>query len=335
MKPQKILVVALGRIGDLVLVTPILQALKQDNPAHEVHLLAGRNNYQVVRHHPFIDRLYVYTKKPLGTLKLLYSLRSANFDIWIDPKDHRSRESRFFAKIGGARISIGYNETDKRQVFTHSVKPHTEQLGVHATVRALQTLKPLEIASEGARPVLAVAPEAGQRLLAFLKEQVISSYYFVNISGAIPGRTWQTEKWIALLNAIAHEDDAHFVLCCLPRDKAQAEQIGQRTANIFLYPTPSIIDAMAAVAHAQLILTVDTSIVHIASAFNKPIISLHANIYREYTKYRPISDQARCVLAPGDGAMVPEISLDQVLQEYHSLKGRLEKSHESFGWLDY
>jgi len=320
MNPQKIMVVALGRIGDLVLATPILQALKEDNPAHEVHLLAGRNNYQVVRHHPYIDRLHVYTKRPLSTLKLLYRLRRARFDIWIDPKDHRSTESRFFARLGAARISIGYNDTDKPRVFTHSVKPHAEQLGVHASVRVLQALKPLEIASGGARPVLAVVPEAEQRLVAFLKQRAISTYYFVNISGAIPDRTWPTEKWIALLNAIAQEDEVRFVLCGLPRDRAQAEQILRHTASATLYPAPSIIDAAAAVARAELILTVDTSIVHIASAFNKPIVSLHANIYREYTKYRPVSDQARCVRAPAEGAMVCEISVDQVLHEYRSLK---------------
>jgi ADP-heptose:LPS heptosyltransferase len=90
-----------------------------------------------------------------------------------------------------------------------------------------------------------------------------------------------------------------------------------------LYPTPSIIDAVTAVAYADLILTVDTSIVHIASAFNTPIVSLHPNIYRVYSKYRPLSDKARCVMALGEGAIVPEIPLEMVLREYHSLREEL------------
>ena len=321
MKPQKILVVALGRIGDLVLVTPIFRALKQDNPAHEVHLLAGRNNHQLVRTHPFIDKVHVYTKKPLSTLKLLYTLQTTRFDLWIDPKDHPSRESRFFARIGRAGISIGYNDPNKSRVFTHSVRPHTEQLGVHASIRALHALKPLGIYAEDKRPVLTVDPESVQRLQAFLRAQGLPPcYYLVNISGAIPDRTWQTEKWIDLINRIGKRDNRHFLLCCLPRDRAQAEHILEHTANTSLYPTPSIIDAVTAVAYADLILTVDTSIVHIASAFNTPIVSLHVNIYREYSKYWPLSDKARCLMALGEGAMVPEIPLEMVLHEYHSLR---------------
>jgi ADP-heptose:LPS heptosyltransferase len=325
MKPQKILVVALGRIGDLVLVTPIFRALKQDNSAHEVHLLAGRNNHQLVRAHPFIDKVHVYTKKPLSTLKLLYTLQATRFDLWIDPKDHLSRESRFFARIGRAGISVGYNDPNKSRVFTHSVRPHTEQLGVHASIRALHALKPLGIYAADTRPVLTVDPESAQRLQAFLRAQGLPpSYYFVNISGAIPDRTWQIEKWIDLINRIGKRDNRHFLLGCLPRDRAQAEHILEHTANTSLYPTtPSIIDAVTAVAHADLILTVDTSIVHIASAFNTPIVSLHPNIYRVYSKYRPLSDKARCVMAPGEGAMVPEIPLEMVLREYRSLREEL------------
>ena len=324
MKRQKILVVALGRIGDLVLVTPIFRALKQLDPTPEVHLLAGRNNYRAVQAHPFVDKVHVYTKKPWSTLQLIYTLRTTCFDLWIDPKDHPSRESRLFARIGRYRTAVGFNTPGKPRVFTHSVIPHTEQLGVHMSTRALRVLEPLGIHTQDARPVLGVDPQAAQRLCEFLKEYAISAYCLVNISGvAIPDRTWQTEKWIGLINTIAKESKGDFLICCLPRDYVQARHILQSTASTRLYETSSIIEAVAAVARADLVLTVDTSIVHIASAFNKPILSLHANIYREYTKYRPLSQHSRCVMAVKKGATVGEIALERVLGEYRSLRDEL------------
>ncbi|MGH8602647.1 MAG: glycosyltransferase family 9 protein, partial [Gammaproteobacteria bacterium] len=156
-----------------------------------------------------------------------------------------------------------------------------------------------------------------------LEEHAVSTYTLVNISGAIPDRTWQTEKWIGLINTIARESKRHFLICCLARDRVQARQIIQSTANTRLYETPSIIEAVAAVARADLVLTVDTSIVHIASAFNKAIVSLHANIYREYTKYRPLSQHWRGVMAAEEGATVGEIALEKVLSEYRSLRDEL------------
>ncbi|MFH0352431.1 MAG: glycosyltransferase family 9 protein [Chromatiales bacterium] len=323
MKRQKILVVALGRIGDLVLVTPIFRALKQLDPTPEVHLLAGQNNYRTVQAHPFVDKVYVYTKKPWSTLQLIYTLRTTCFELWIDPKDHPSRESRFFARIGRYRTAVGFNTPGKPRVFTHSVIPHTEQPGVHLSSRALRALEPLGIYAQDARPVLGVDPQAAQRLCEFLKEHAISAYCLVNISGAIPDRTWQTEKWIGLINTIARESKRHFLVCCLARDRVQARQIIQSTANTRLYETPSIIEAVAAVARADLVLTVDTSIVHIASAFNKPILSLQPNIYHNYTKYRPLSQHSRCVMAAKEGATVGEIELEKVLGEYLSLRDEL------------
>jgi len=323
MKRQKILVVALGRIGDLVLVTPIFRALKQLDPIPEVHLLAGRNNYRAVQAHPFIDKVHVYTKKPWGTLRLIYALRTTRFDLWIDPKDHPSRESRLFARIGRYRTAVGFNTPGKPRVFNHSVIPDTEQLGVHMSTRALRALEPLGIYAQDARPVLGVDPQAAQRLCEFLKEHAVSAYCLVNISGAIPDRIWQTDKWIGLINTIAKESKSDFLICCLPRDYVQARQILRSTANTRLYETPSIIEAVAAVARADRVLTVDTSIVHIASAFNKPVLSFHANIYREYTKYRPLSQHSRCVMAVKEGATVGEIALERVLGEYRSLRDEL------------
>jgi len=323
MKRQMILVVALGRIGDLVLVTPIFRALKQLDPTPEVHLLAGRNNYRTVQAHPFVDKVHVYTKKPWSTLQLIYTLRTTCFDLWIDPKDHPSRESRLFARIGRYRTAVGFNTPGKPRVFTHSVIPHTEQVGVHMSTHCLRTLEPLGIYAQDARPALGVDPQAAQRLCEFLKEHAVSAYCLVNISGAIPDRTWQTEKWIGLINTIARESDGYFLICCLPRDYVQARQILQFTTKTCLYETPSIVEVIAAVARADLVLTVDTSIVHIASAFNKPIVSLQPNIYHNYTKYRPLSQHSRGVMAAKEGATVGEIALEKVLGEYRSLRDEL------------
>jgi ADP-heptose:LPS heptosyltransferase len=326
MERQKILVVALGRIGDLVLITPIFRALKGLEPVPEVHLLAGRNNYRAVEAHPFIDRVHVYTKRPWGTARLIYALRTTQFDLWIDPKDHPSSESRLLARIGRHRTSVGFNPPDKHRAFTYSVIPHTEQRGVHMSSRCLRALEPLGIHSEDATPVLGVDPLAAEHLSAFLKEHAVSGYCLVNISGAIPDRTWQIEKWIALINAIAWESDCHLLICALARDWRQARLIVESTANALLYPTPSIVEVIAAVARADLVLTVDTSIVHIASAFDKAILSLHANIHREYTKYRPLSQHARCVLPAEEGAMVGEITLERVLGEYRSLRDEVQQT---------
>ncbi len=322
MEKKKILVVALGRIGDLVLITPIFPALKQDNPQHEVHVLAGRNNYKTIAHHPFIDKIHVYRKTPLSTLGLLYEIRKQRFDLWIDPKDHRSSESRLFVRLCGPQTSIGFND-EKHRFFSHSVVDAAEHYGVHMTVRALRVLEPLGVYSEKNQPVLAVDDASRRLLREFLDRHDVQRYCYVNISATDPARHWTTDNWIAFIKVL-EEEGRKVVLCCTPADDANGRAILENTKNTVLYRTPSIDYVLAAVQAAELVITVDTSIVHIASAFNKPILSLHANMYREYSKYRPLSDIAHMVMAPAENALVPEIPFALVIDGYRDVCERME-----------
>jgi ADP-heptose:LPS heptosyltransferase len=322
MNKKKILVVALGRIGDLVLITPIFPALKQDNPEHEVHVLAGRNNYKTIAHHPFIDKLHVYRKRPLDTLKLLYKLRKERYELWIDPKDHPSSESRLFVRLCNPPTSVGFNDS-KHRLFSHSVTGAAEHYGVHLTLRALRALEPLGIRSTNSRPVLAVDEASSRSLREFLTRNKMDSYCYVNISATDPARHWTTEHWIAFIKVL-EEEGRDVVLCCTPADDAHGRAILAATKNTVLYRTPSIEYVLAAVHAAELVVTVDTSIVHIASAFNKPILSLHANMYREYSKYRPLSDIAHMAMAPCENALVPEIPFALVLDGYRAVRQRMD-----------
>jgi hypothetical protein len=61
--------------------------------------------------------VHVYTKRFFGTLRLLNSLLTTRFDVWIDPKEHYSTESAMLARMGRAPIKIGCREAF---VFTHA-----------------------------------------------------------------------------------------------------------------------------------------------------------------------------------------------------------------------
>jgi len=90
----------------------------------------------------------VYTKRPLGTLCLFGTLLSTRFDVWLDPKEHKSTESSMFARLARAGTKIGFRG-DK--VFTH---PSFQQKagGEHYTLRSLRNLKYLGIDTASPRP---------------------------------------------------------------------------------------------------------------------------------------------------------------------------------------
>lgn len=83
--PRKILVVRVGRAGDMVMITPALAMLLETQPQVEIHLLTSREGARILRgYDPRLTRYWLYTRKFPRTMLLRYSLarelRSEGFD---------------------------------------------------------------------------------------------------------------------------------------------------------------------------------------------------------------------------------------------------------------
>ena len=316
--PAKAMVVALGRIGDLVLLTPILRALGGLKPRPEVHVLAGRKNHQVLTSHPGIQRLYIYPDRVLAKLQLMLQLRRERYDLWIDPKDHHSQTGQLLVRIAWPARSVGFNGTRQGTVtrsgsFIQGIPGHLENGHLHATERALAALAAVGLPAVDRQPWLVPTNEAKQRFTDFRLQHSLNRYAVVNISASKLHRQWDTGQWIALLRSPSLRDIS-LVICALPSDRDAAAQLVASRDRTFYYPAQTATDLLAMVEDAMLMLTVDTAMVHIASAFNTPILALYSNIPSQYRKYQPLSRHHRAVMASGQNAPVSEIPPEMVEQ---------------------
>jgi ADP-heptose:LPS heptosyltransferase len=320
---MKILLVQLGKIGDLILMTAMFKALKEKRPDNEIHLLASRHNYHFAKEHPHIDKVYVYSKKLFSTLKLLYRLKNEKYDIWIDPKDHYSTESHLFARWAKAKLKIGYNRPDKPPIFNIALESQQEQYHDHVVTRNMRALRYFHLENADPKPVLFVNPKAEVDFKAFLDKHQISSYYCIHLSASKDIRYWPQENWISLLTRIANKNH-RFVLTGDPKDTDLAEEIVSKVANAKYFATKSIVEVFPVVKHADLVMTPDTAIVHIASAFDRPVLGLYSNHEWNYKKFHPLSSHYRMVVSPVAGALVRDLPLDLVLANYYDLVNELK-----------
>lgn len=316
---SKILVVGLGRIGDLVLKTSLLSPLKKHFPDAEIHFLTGRNNYAVLHDHPLIDKVHVHWKKPGQALKLLHELRGARYDLWIDPKDHLSRESRWFVKLAKPRASIGFN--DGGGPFSFSIPNlYANQKLQHAN-RAVNALNPIGIDETQRTPVLYECAESRAVLDRFLAESQISDFCLLNVSANKIEREWPFENWVELLSRNIRYLPK--VVCSAPEDEARAREMVARIDNAWYYPTPTIADVIPLVTSADFLMTVDTGIVHIASAFNTPIFAMYANVPLEYAKFHPLSTVQSVVISPTEAGPVSHIDVETASTALRRLESEL------------
>jgi ADP-heptose:LPS heptosyltransferase len=321
---MKIMVVQLNRIGDLILITPLLKILREKYPGGEIHFIAGRKNHDVALNHPLIDKTLLYRKDPLSIIKLFFQLRFNRYDIWIDPRDHESSEGTLLARVARAKIKIGFNSSGSK-TFSHQMKSDSELSGLHYTTRVLTALEHLDITTGDNKPVLYITADSEHYLDRYLDEKNINKYYCLNISANGPDRYWQTKKWIDFINSIDKKEH-EIVLISLPEDLNSAKEIKQSCGHVHNFGSRSIIDIFSLVNRSELVITVDTSIVHIASAFNKPILALYVNLQNFYSQYLPLSENYRVVVSPEEGDPISEIRVEDAVNQYVSLQLALQHS---------
>lgn len=319
-KAYKILVVQLGRIGDLILLLPVFEALKKLNPANELHLLAGKYNYQAVEGHPYIDKVFVYNKSIIGRIQTILNVRKEHYDIWIDPKNHRSGESLLFARLGGAKFKIGYEA--KPKIFDAQILHESIHADQHISYSNLLSLNSFGINPSSARPCLFVQPLAEKSIDAFLEENKIQNFFCVNLSGSRVERNWTTEKWITFLKVIASDTSA-IIIIAAPTEKERAIQIAAEVSNAVYLETKSIIEVYSVVAKADLVISPDTSIVHIAAAFDKPLLGLYSKNILNNTKFYPLSNVYELAMDERTDLPISEMSVALVLAAYQRLRKRM------------
>ncbi len=324
---MKILIVQIGHIGDMVLTMPMVMAIKMKYPSAHVHILASHRNYHLAESHPMIDKVLIYRKQIVAVAGLIRDIRCEDYDWWIDPKDHPSREGRLLCRLSGISSSIGYN-APKTHIFTYSVPSAEVNNGtlpypMHCIERNMQALFPLDIQVSEAplRPMLPVNAQSADYVRQVLSSDTSatmvrqeSPLVVCNLSAGSAHRYWRQEYWVQTVQRLLTEYSCRVVLLSMPQDRHLAEEIRLVIPQAFVFPSRSIDDVVALVAIADLVISPDTSVVHIAAAFDVPCIALYHSLWWNMHKFEPRSSRSWLVhsIAPSDA--IQDVPLEQVMQ---------------------
>jgi ADP-heptose:LPS heptosyltransferase len=216
---MKILIVQLGRIGDMILLTPAIDAIKCKYPTSQLDILAGRHNYQAIKNNPSIDNIIVYEKSPLKLCKTLSTLLKTKYDYYIDPKDHKSSESKILATIARAKLKIGLN-IDSSKVFDCSIPSESDNQGLHFSQRAFRALNHLSIETPAIvpKPFLYNTQDSLEYVDSFINAEQLDSFIVLNLSASMEHKMWDTENWIRLFKEFEYMQEKT-VLSYAPAEK--------------------------------------------------------------------------------------------------------------------
>jgi ADP-heptose:LPS heptosyltransferase len=290
------------RIGDVLVSLPIVHALKRHFPSAQIDALFGENNHFIAANDPVFNERFIYKKNLSGATRILRTLRHRHYDYLIDFMDNVSTSSTIFVSRIKAHCSIGI---EKENAYIYDVVvPRLPQSSVHIVDRLGELLRPFGITPEYedlrlSYPLPAAAivraeewfspANNGNRAI----ERPVR--IGVNVSASGVDKDWGKENFSAMLTQLQEIfPQAKFVLFCAPGDEARAQEIASATRTR-VFP-PSTFDEFAAGIHAlDALITVDTSAVHLAAAYQIPAVVLYVHDKPELMPWIPYKSPHRAV----------------------------------------
>jgi heptosyltransferase III len=275
---QKILIIKLRYIGDVLLATPTVRAIKAARPDARVTMMVNRGTEDVLSGNPDLDEVVVLDKGSLAAQwQLVAGLRRRRFDTVIDLTD--GDRSAFLSWISGASVRIGFNDEHRwrGRCYTEVVQPVP---GVrHRIDRDLEALKPMSIQAGSKDPQLWLTPEeanSADQLLDQLGVQRSQPIVILQPGARYWFKAWPPERFAELADQLTSQFGCQVLIGGSDQDIDLAKQIQQMAKRkpIIMAGRTTIKQFAAIAKKTALFVGSDSGAMHIASAVGTPVVAL-------------------------------------------------------------
>jgi ADP-heptose:LPS heptosyltransferase len=320
----KVLFLRLHRIGDLLVTLPILNSLKRHYPNLVIDVLLSVSNSGVLLAEPSIRKQYTLKKGLLSILNLVKLLRQEKYDFVIDAADETSTTATLLCLLTKARYTAGF---EKENAYVYSIRIHLpSQKEYHVVDRLARILTVFGIDPSGEDLRLRYGVLPANRLIAtrFFDEKYITDQrkLGINISAGSESRFWGIENFSGFIDSFGkHHPDWSITLLCTLQDYTKAERLNELCPDCLLAPPTEQFNLFAAfVGSMDLILTPDTSAVHLAAAFNIPSVVLYVHDRPDLMPWTPYKSPSESVTTHKSD--LSDISVETVLNAVERLTDR-------------
>jgi ADP-heptose:LPS heptosyltransferase len=343
----RILLVRLRLIGDVVLTTPAVKAIREAYPAAQLSYLVEPLSAPIVQRNPHLDEVVVAAEPDAPgrlwkDIRLGLELKRRNFDLAID--FHGGPRSSWFTWASRAPTRIGYDVAGRAWMYTRRVSRPRALRPRHSVENQWDLLEPLGIS----RPTPATHPTelppdatAVRAVDDWLRRAGIGPDHrlvIVHVGARIHFRRWPPDRFAAAIAGLANADPGtRFAVVAGPGEDTARRVVDMARAQLpeparaaVLDPRSWTLDELHAMAgRAALYVGCDTGPLHVAGTTAVPIVGLYGPTLPETWKpWRPAGpitiplqvqglpcrpcDQRVC--EPGDFRCLTTIDAGQVLE---------------------
>jgi ADP-heptose:LPS heptosyltransferase len=263
-----VLVIQLRRLGDVILTTPALAALKKRYPQAKIDFLVEAPGAEAVAGHPAIDEVLVYDARGArGALSWCMKIRARRYDWVIDFL--ANPRTALLTALSGARVKAGPAHVRRRWAYNHPLlQPVKTEYAATEKVRWLDSL--------GVR--LEDAPRLPRLYLVKRPERV------ENVVGLVPPSRKETRRWPAAAYArlgrlLRERHGCRLKVFWGPGERALADEvvagIGEGAAAI--PETRTIAELARELAQCRVVVSNCAGPKHVAVALGVPTVTVHGS----------------------------------------------------------
>lgn len=297
LKPKKILVIDLAFIGDVILATPVMRALKEAWPEASIVMLTVPLTKDVAAMDPFVDEVMVYDKRGEhkglpGMLRMAGRLRKRQFDLAVCM--NFAVRGAAVAWLAGIPQRLGYDAQHAGLFLNHTASAQREGIK-HETLNHLEVLKPLELFTRNTSLSFRFPAEAEASLAQKKQELGIPErgYLVLCPFGSYERKNLPEHKAVGLIRRLMEESstagileeagvpaaDAWLDIYLIggPREETGLRKIADAAGlerSHVLAGSLSLPELAVFLRDAACLVTVDTGPQHIAQAAGCPTIAL-------------------------------------------------------------
>jgi ADP-heptose:LPS heptosyltransferase len=263
----------LNRIGDALVTTPLLYELKRKLDCR-LTILASRYNYFIFDNPLLTDEIIIFKKKVKRISKLIKLINEKKYDVIIDLHDDVSTTVSYLIAFSTCKYKIGLQKGTNKLYTNLVVK--LDPARHHIIERVMEFTKPFNISYNPLKIniIYTPKPESTQIVDAYINKHFLRKDFLlgINISAGSESRFWGVKKYREIISSL-NNYGINIILLCLERDLKFAWEIAGREIPIFYRNNFDEFASM--ISRLNFLITPDTSIVHIASAFRIPLFGLY------------------------------------------------------------
>lgn len=297
---RRILLIRLGSLGDVLLMTPLINLLHRARPNAEIDVLTKTEYRDILRSHPAITRLLTFeSDEPLR--QALSSLRVNTYDLALDL--HCTPRSQLLLRMVRSRRKLTYNKRVLRRAMLVRLGWNTLRNSSPVPELYAAPLRRLGIEGYLGPPTMHLDCDSMKAAEAHIARSLPEAFDPPLLAVA-PGARWPTKRWpverfAAVAQDLAQEKSAAVVVLG-GADEAELASALCDNLNVPVINVAgglSLMHSAAMLSRCRLLISNDSGLMHMATGLRVPVVAIFGPTVREFGFY-PFKARAEVVSEP-------------------------------------